>query len=86
MSSIDRAVIEQAYAFFHQKEKVYAHSVSEREMDHIEETIASYVNAMSPALYEALSGGDNAYLKEHLTFADNLADALSKMERMLGNA
>ena len=35
---------EQAYAFFHQKEKVYVHSTSEREMDHIEECISSYVN------------------------------------------
>ena len=34
----ERNVIEQAYAFFHQKLKVYEHSTSEREMDHIEAT------------------------------------------------
>ena len=30
----DRNAIEQAYAFFHQKLKVYEHSTSEEEMDH----------------------------------------------------
>ena len=36
----DRNAIEQAYAFFHQKLKVYERSTSEREMDHIEDGIA----------------------------------------------
>lgn len=36
----DRNAIEQAYAFFHQKLKVYERSTSEREMDHIEDCIA----------------------------------------------
>ena len=31
-------------------------------------SIASYVNAMSPTLYKALSQGNDAYLKEHSTF------------------
>ena len=39
MSSLDRNIIEQAYAFFHQKERVYAHSTSETERDHIEDSI-----------------------------------------------
>ena len=34
----DRNAIEQAYAFFHQKLKVYEHSTSEKEMDHIVST------------------------------------------------
>ncbi len=42
----DRNTIEQAYAFFHQKLKVYEHSTSEREMDHIEDCIADYANSM----------------------------------------
>lgn len=83
MSVLDKNAIEQAYAFFHQKERVYAHSSSEREKDHIEDCIASYANAMSPTLYAALSEGNNAYLKEHATFGDELRDALTKMERML---
>ncbi len=34
MSVLDPYIIKQAYAFFHQKERVYAHSTSEREKDH----------------------------------------------------
>ena len=47
MERVDRFAVEQAYAFFHQKEKVYVHSTSEREKDHIEDSISSYVNSMS---------------------------------------
>ncbi len=65
------------------REWVYAHSTSEREKDHIEDAIASYVNAMSPALYAVLSDGNDAYLKEHDSFGEQLRDALEKMERML---
>ncbi|MBQ9653916.1 MAG: hypothetical protein IJV32_06820 [Bacteroidales bacterium] len=83
MSATDPYIIEQAYAFFHQKERVYVHSTSEREKDHIEDAIASYVNAMSPALYAVLSEGNDAYLKEHEGFGGQLRDALEKMERML---
>lgn len=77
MNPTERPIIEQAYAFFHQKAKVYQYSTSEREKDHIEDSIASYVNAMSPTLYAALSKGNNAYLKEHSTFAAQLEDAIS---------
>lgn len=83
MSVLDRHIIEQAYAFFHKKERVYAHSTSEREKDHIEDAIASYVNAMSPALYAVLSEENDAYLKEHDSFGEQLRDAIEKMERML---
>lgn len=38
----DRNAIEQAYAFFHQKLKVYEHSTSEKEMDHIEDCVAVF--------------------------------------------
>ena len=41
MMPSDKSAVEQAYAFFHQKERVYAHSTSEAEKDHIEETIAA---------------------------------------------
>ena len=65
------------------RERVYAHSTSESEKDHIEDGVASYVNAMSPALYAVLSDGNDAYLKEHYSFGEQLRDALEKMERML---
>jgi hypothetical protein len=81
---MDRAVIEQAYAFFHQKLKVYEHSTSEREMDHIEDTIAAYADAMSPALFRELSGGRSAFLHEHAVFQAELKGAVEEMEAMLG--
>ena len=80
---MDRYSIESAYAFFHQKLRVYEHSTSEREMDHIEEVIASYANTMSQSLYRELSGGNEAYLREHPNFKDDLTDAVSKLEAML---
>ena len=83
MSPADRQIVEQAYAFFHQKARVYKYSTSEREMDHIEDSIATYVNAMSPKLYAALSEGNAGYLREHAGFGEQIEDALKKMERML---
>ena len=77
------SAIEQAYAFFHQKERVYRYSPSEAEKDHIEDAISSYVNQMSPALYAALSGGRDSYLREHTSFARDIVDALDKLERWL---
>ena len=58
----DRNAIEQAYAFFHQKLKVYEHSPSEKEMDHIEDCIANYSNSMSKELFDELSGGNPSFL------------------------
>ena len=85
MKQTERQIIEQAYAFFHQKAKVYRYSTSEREKDHIEDSIASYVNAMSPTLYKALSQGNNGYLKEHSTFGAQLEEAISQMAGWLDN-
>lgn len=78
-----RNAIEQAYAFFHQKLKVYEHSTSEREMDHIEDTISSYANTMSPELFLQLSGGDPTFLHEHVSFLEQLQKAVRDLEAML---
>ena len=80
---MDHSAVEQAYAFFHQKERVYRYSTSEAEMDHIEDAIASYVNRMSPELYAALSGGSNTFLREHITFSEDLQQAVSQLEAWL---
>jgi len=80
---IERSIIEQAYAFFHQKLMVYEHSTSEREMDHIEDTISAYADAMSPELFKALSGGDKAFLHEHTSFLEDLRRAVTVMEKNL---
>lgn len=79
----DRNTIEQAYAFFHQKLKVYEHSTSEREMDHIEDTISEYADAMSSALFSELSAGNPAFLHEHTTFKEDLTRSVLTMESWL---
>lgn len=80
---MDHSATEQAYAFFHQKEKVYRYSTSEAEKDHIEDAISSYVNQMSPELYTALSGGSNTFLREHASFSEDIQLALDIMENLL---
>ena len=80
---IDRSIIEQAYAFFHQKLKVYEHSTSEKEKDHIEDCIANYSNAMCKSLFEELSKGNPAFLHEHCSFKEDLTVAVREMESML---
>ena len=79
----NRNAIEQAYAFFHQKLKVYEHSTSEKEMDHIEDCIANYANSMSKELFAELSNGNAAFLREHTTFQGDLTKAVRIMEEML---
>ena len=79
----ERNVIEQAYAFFHQKLKVYEHSTSEKEMDHIEDCIANYANSMSPEFFAELSNGNEAFLHEHSSFLDDIRRAVDEMERWL---
>lgn len=79
----DRNAIEQAYAFFHQKLKVYEHSTSEEEMDHIEDCIANYANSMSPRLFADISDGNEAFLHEHTTFQEDLRKAVREMEKWL---
>ena len=79
----DRNTVEQAYAFFHQKLKVYEHSTSEKEMDHIEDCIASYSNTMSKELFAQLSNGNQAFLHEHTTFQDDLTKAVRIMGKWL---
>ena len=81
----DRNTIEQAYAFFHQKLKVYEHSTSEREMDHIEDCIADYANSMSKGLFDELSKGNPAFLHEHTTFQEDLKKAVRIMEEILNS-
>ena len=79
----DRNAIEQAYAFFHQKLKVYEHSTSEKEMDHIEDCIATYSNSMSKELFDELPQGNPSFLHEHTTFQEDLKKAVCMMEKWL---
>lgn len=43
-------------------------------MTPIEDAVASYVNAMSPALYAVLSEGNDGYLREHSSFGGQLRE------------
>ena len=79
----ERNAIEQAYAFFHQKLKVYEHSTSEKEMDHIEDCIANYANTMSKELFDELSAGNSAFMHEHSSFREDLTKAVCLMEKWL---
>ena len=76
--------MEQAYAFFHQKYRVYEFSPSEPERDNIEYAISSYLDRMSPELYLFLSGGREGFLREHGSFPGDMREAISLMEESLG--
>lgn len=80
---ISRDSIETAYCFFHQKERVYAHSTMEWQKDDIEYAISSYADGMDKTLYERLSGGNDEYLHNHSTFHSDLLSAIEKLEELL---
>ena len=75
--------IEQAYAFFHQKERVYSRSTDPTQRDEIEYAIDMYVQQMSAELYALLSDGHREYLLTHATFGRELAQAVERLESML---
>lgn len=81
---IDRNRVEQAYCFFHQKWKVYSGKSSETQRDDIEYAISSYVDVMDTDLYVHLSGGNPSFLREHVSFAEDIVHALEMMGNLLG--
>lgn len=80
---LDRDSIEQAYCFFHQKWRVYSGMASDWQRDDIEYALSSYVDAMNQELYERISEGDNAFLREHSRFCDDMLKALEILEDMI---
>jgi len=80
---ISKDSIEQTYAFFHQKWRVYMYSDSPVQRDDIEYAIAMYVQDMSAELYAELARGRAEYLLSHREFADDMAEAVDRLERML---
>ncbi len=79
---ITRDSIETAYCFFHQKERVFAHSTMDWQKDDIEYAIASYVDEMNAELYQLLSHGNDHFLRNHATFHQELIQAVEELERM----
>lgn len=80
---IDKNAIETAYSFFHQKERVYAHSNMEWQKDDIEYAISSYVQDMDKTLYGLLSNGHDDFLVNHRRFHDDILSAIEVMENLL---
>lgn len=80
---ITKDSIESAYSFFHQKWRVYEHSDMDWQKDDIEYAISEYVAGMNPELYALLSCGNNNFLTEHATFAKDIQDAITKLEKLL---
>ena len=76
--------IASAYAFFHQKWRVYSQSQLAWQQDDIEYAISSYVVSMDPNLYSALSKGRTDFLKSHTTFAADMVEAIDQLESLLG--
>ena len=80
---IDKNAIETVYSFFHQKERVYAHSNMEWQKDDIEYAISSYVQDMDKTLYGLLSDGHDDFLVNHRRFHDDILSAIEVMENLL---
>ncbi len=80
---ITQDAIETAYCFFHQKERVYAHSTMDWQKDDIEYAISEYVDGMNRELYEELSDGNGTFLHEHGTFYADLLTAIHKLDKMM---
>ena len=80
---ITKDCIETAYAFFHQKQRIYQYSTLDWQKDDIEWAIADYVDTMNSELYDLLSQGRKDYLRDHTTFAEDILHAVQTMEQML---
>lgn len=77
--------IASAYAFFHQKWRVYSQSQLAWQQDDIEYAISSYVVSMDAKLYENLAKGRTDFLKSHATFAADMVEAIGQLETLLGD-
>lgn len=80
---ISKFSIETAYSFLHQKRNVYIHSTLDWQKDDIEYAIGTYVDDMSQELYEAISDGRSDFLLDHKRFADDITQAVEKLEQIL---
>ena len=79
---ISKDSIEAAYAFFHQKWRVYSQSHDERQRDDIEYAIADYAGNMNRELYRWLAGGRKDFLFAHDNFEADIKTAIGRMESL----
>ena len=80
---ISKDSIETAYAFMHQKLRVYEHSNLDWQKDDIEMIIGDYADQINPELLSRLSNGNPYFLKDHATFQQDLTHAVSTLEQLL---
>ena len=76
-------VIETAYSFLHQKQRIYVHSTLDWQKDDIELAISDYANDMSQELFDAISGGRADFLRDHKRFQEDITKAVEILEKML---
>lgn len=75
--------IASAYAFFHQKWRVYERSNLDWQKDDIEYAISQYVTSMDTALYDALAAGRKDFLMSHARFAADMVEVVGRLESMV---
>lgn len=80
---ITKDSIETAYAFLHQKLRVYEHSTLDWQKDDIEMIIGDYADQINPELLSLLSAGRPDFLKDHTTFKKDLTYAVTILEQKL---
>ena len=80
---INKNSIESAYCFFHQKWNIYAKSSIDWQKDDIEYAIDQYTIEMNQELYRLLAHGNEHFLRNHQTFAQDIASAVDELEKML---
>ena len=83
LAMVTKDSIQEAYAFFHQKWRIYSQSVNSRQKDDIEYAISDYARSMSPELYHELARGREGFLFTHTTFADDISSAVDDLEQRL---
>lgn len=74
---ITKDSIEAAYCFFHQKHRVYIYSTDERQREDIEYAVESYVDTMSPELYDLIAKHNPHFLRDYTCFQNDLETAIS---------
>ena len=80
---ISKDSIESAYCFFHQKWNIYAKSSIDWQKDDIEYAIDQYTIEMNQELYRLLAHGNEHFLRDHQTFAQDISSAVEELENML---
>jgi len=80
---ITKDAIETAYSFFHQKERVYAHSTLDWQRDDIEYAVGEYSSEMNPELYRLMADGRSDFLRDHSRFASDIVRAIDVLDGLL---